>query len=316
MEAELNARIAMLEGENQRIKSEQTQRDAAAYNRGYTERRDQEVIKDLELKDHMWKGMESIKNELRMQGCASHIRTFAGENSEKYLCWAHDMEKNLTQLGNDDAIARALVLQTLTGPAADFATREIRNDSDITWLELRRKLDSRYNDMADSAFARQKLRRMGQSRSESVQNYFERLMKHARHAYGDSQLKDPLVQQQLVEIFLEGLGDDNMVRRLIRLKPTTLEAALRHATSEQQAKKAFDLRRGNLPEEEDMEIGVISREETDRPVTQHLQRIESLITNHICKPTGNSSMNEIAPPQQYIPEEFRPTQYHTYPKND
>ena len=235
-----------------------------AYTKGYTTRRDEEVIKDLQLKDNMRKGMDAIKLELRMQGCSSKIRPFGGENSEKFQAWTQDMERSLAQLGNDSTRARTLALQTLVGPAADFATREIRSNPEISWDELRTKLDARYNDMADLAYARQKLRRMTQSRSESVQNYFERLMVHARHAYGDAQLRDRFVQQQLVEIFLDGMLDDHMVRRLIRSKPATLDRALELATSEQQAKKAFDLRRGHNPEEEeDMNVDAITSMPTD-----------------------------------------------------
>ena len=113
--------------------------------------------------------------------------------------------------------------------------------------------------MADLAYARHKLRLMTQNRSESVQNYFERLMVQACQAYGDSQLHNQFVEQQLVEIFLDGLVDDQIALRMIRSKPTTLEKALEIATSEQQAKKVFDLRRGRKSERtETLEIDAIS----------------------------------------------------------
>ncbi len=49
-----------------------------------------------------------------------------------------------------------------------------------------------------------------------------------------------------------------------RSKPATLDRALELATSEQQAKKAFDLRRGHNPEEEeDMNVDAITSMPTD-----------------------------------------------------
>ena len=322
----LAARVQQLEEENAHIQNEahQIQNEAQhmateAYNRGYATRQGEENLKDVELKEKMTEGMESIKLELRMQSCSSHIRSFAGESSEKFQLWLQDLERNLVQLGNDNSRARALVLQTLTGPAADFATREIRKNPEITWAALKIKLDERYNDMADLAFARIKLRRMAQARAESVQNYFERLMVHARHAYGDLEMQDNFVQLQLVEIFVDGLLDDHMVRRLIRLKPTNLEAALRHATSEQQARKAFDLRRGPQTEHEPMEIGVLSTAPEQETLKDEVRDMKALLMQHMvdCK------HRDIAPTpvvhqidtQQYIPRDLQPAPNDRTPRN-
>ena len=245
----------------------------SAYGKGYAKRRDEE-------KENLNTGLEAITLELRMQSCSSKIRSFRGDSSENFYQWLQDMERYLTQLGNDDARARILTLQTLVGPAADFATREIRANPAITWDELKVKLDARYNDMADLAFARQKLRRMTQSRSESVQNYFERLIVHARHAYGETQLQNKFVQQQLVEIFLDGLLDDHMVRRLIRSKPSTLDKALELATAEQQAKKTFDLRRVPYSQEQPMpmEINVMDYGTHDTDLREIRAKLETMGT--------------------------------------
>ena len=250
----MTQRVQQLEGEKAHILHESQVHVNDAFTRGYAKRQDEEVIKDMDLKENLKRGMDEITMEIRMANCSSHIRSFGGDGSEKFQIWLGDLERYLLQLGGaDSSRARALALQTLTGPAADFATREIRSNPDITWADLKSRLDARYNDYADVAFARQKLRRMAQSRSESVQNYYERLMVHARHAFGDDQLQDGFVQQQLVEIFLDGLVDDQMVRRLIRSKPETLERALDLSCAEQQARKAFDLRRGHNPNEEAMD---------------------------------------------------------------
>ena len=253
--------------------------------------------------------------ELRMQGCSSNIRTFGGEGTNKFQTWLTDMERNLLQLGNDDARARALAVQTLTGPAAEFVTREIRKNPEINWTTLKEKLNDRYNDMADLAYARQKLRRLVQLKSESVQNYFEKIMTAARIAYGEDQLADPHVQMTLVEIFVDGMVEDATVKRLIRLKPTTLEEALEHATQEQQARRAFELRRRHATESEPtpMEVDLLaeeskrgaSEEKIDRLVEMMEQFMRSVANmgNTTRHPVGLAQMGS---PQQYIPQEPQP----------
>ena len=279
-----------------------------AYTNGYAKRQQEDFVKDEELKNRVAKGMQDIMLELRMQGCSNHVRAFGGESSEKFQSWLQDVERNLALVGHDDARARALVLQTLTGPAADFATREIKQNPEISWADLRNKLDARYNDMADLTFARQKLRRIAQAKGESVQNYHERLMVNAAHAYGEGQLNESFVQLQLVEIFVDGLADDHMVRRLIRLRPSTLAAALKQATSEQQATKAFDLRRSGLrPGEEPMDVNTVTAGQGD--LRGEVQALRSLIEKCL---SPNAHLNtlplQLSPvgSKDYVPQDLRP----------
>ena len=230
-----------------------------AYNQGYT---DHGALADTATRQHqaVLDTMQKIQLELRAQGATQHLQGFDGEGSDKFQLWLQDLERTLTQLGGDDARARVLVLQTLSGPAAEFANREIRKNGNITWKKLKEKLTARYSDMSDLAFAKHKLRRMVQGKSESVQNFYERLLTVAKSAYTEEKLQEEYIQLEMVEHFLDGLTDDGMVRRLIRLKPKTLDDALQKATDEQQAQKSFKLRRGHVTEQEStpMEVNVVT----------------------------------------------------------
>ena len=191
------------------------------------------------------KGMSSIQREIRLRDSWDKIEPFWGDNAENLKRWINEMGKVLLQLDNDDSIARVLVLRTLKGPAAEFITREIKMKEDISWEEIKSKLTLRYVDMADLAYARQKLRRLVQTKSESVQNYFERVMTAAKNAYGETQMYDPHVQSQLTEIFLDGMNDDSFVHHLIRLKPKTLDDALEAATREQESHRLCEFKGRN-----------------------------------------------------------------------
>ena len=240
---------------------------------GYLQRKSEEVAIKEDLIAHEF---DKLRMELRSQGATNVIPQFSGESSEKYSTWVKNLERVLVQLGGDDARAKVLALQTTSGPAADFVTRVYKEDPDTTWKDLKDKLKSRYSDLADLAYARHRLRRLTQLKSETVQNFHERVLAAAQEVFDSDQLKQDYIQQQIVEFFLDGLSSDVMARRLIRLKVTKMDKALEHALAEQQAQKSFDLRRGpSQRQEEDMEIDQISTRENNElsKVTNLLQEL-------------------------------------------
>ena len=291
---------AQILAENERIRVESTQAYERAFEQG--SRAAQEQGQHL-LTSQMCRGIEGIKNELRMQSCSTHIRTFEGQGqtADDFLNWVADMEKNLTQLHNDDGNAmRSLVTQTVSGPAADLVTRLFRANPDLTWIELREAMDERYNDAADETLAKQRLRKLEQNRKEDVQGYYERLMKLAQRVYKD-RLDDPLIQSTLVDIFMDGVLDDQLAKKLIKIKPQTLEEALAGATTEQQAKRAFDIRRkitsknrGMRPGEEDMEIGTLRSAPSQDKTAKEIQQLRHLIQNCLLTSPQNGTENTVA----------------------
>ena len=226
-----------------------------AFKQGYLKRKAEEGgIKEETLAHEFNK----LRMELRSQGATSLIPQFSGESSEKYSAWVKNLERVLAQLGGDDTRAQILALQTTSGPAGDFITRVYNNRPDTTWVELKQQLKARYSDLADLTYARLKLRRLTQMKSETVQNFHERVLSTAQDVFDADKLKQKHVEEELVQHFIDGLNCDVMARRLIRLKVTTMEKALEHAIAEQQAQKSFDLRRGSTREEVPMEVDYVS----------------------------------------------------------
>ena len=225
---------------------------------------------------------KNMRMELRSNGAARHITTFDGEGPEKYQKWLKEIEKARAIVNADDDRSRALVLQTVSGPAAEYVTRMINEKENITWEELKGKLSEYYNDLADVQYARQQLRRIAQRSGESIQNYHERIMLTASNAFGPSEISDKHVETQLIDFFIDGLRDDSLVRRLLRKAPKTLADAFKFATNEQQAQRSYDLRRGRA-EIEPMEIDVVSSRQNVMPnqtsptITAQLQVLKSTI---------------------------------------
>ena len=275
---EENNRVS-IENNNMRAQADEYANDA--YNRGLQEAEFRRNESSMLISERLTQGMDGIKNELRRQGCSSHIRPFKGESAEKFLDWAADMEKNLTQLNDyDGSHARSLALQTVHDQPAEFVSRLICTNPNVTWTEMKSAMNKRFNDMGDTQVARIQLRTLKQYRNESVQTYHERFTKLAARVHG-TDVCTPVLQTLLVDDFIDGLRDEQLIKRLIKNQPATLDEALTAATNEQQVKKAFDLRRrptGLRSGEEEMEIGALSparedwrdRRRSRRPTVAHV----------------------------------------------
>lgn len=189
--------------------------------------------------------LKEIQMEIRMMmHLAGNPTKFGGDGPENFNLWVQQTERTLIQLENSEERARFIVLKTLEGPASDFMVREIQNNPNITWKKMKAKLSERYNDSADMAYSRQKLRKIKQLSTESVQNYYERFMGDVTSAYSEEQLHGDYIQGELTEIFTYGLISDNMVRHIIRRTPKIPEDAFKLAIAEQEAQKTFELHRG------------------------------------------------------------------------
>ena len=210
---------------------------------------------DLPL-DVFSNNMKALQLELRAQGLVKEIRNFEGEGSRRFTNWLKDMERVGKSVGADDERMRALALQTLQGTAASFLLRKIRDNAAITWEQVKTALKKRFSDLGDTDIAKQALRGLRQHKGESVENFAQRIMDFAEDAYPENELDEDLIQSHLCDIFMDGLLDDSTAKKLYRTRPATLDDAVKVAVKDQQANKAFNLRR--FPrEEEEMEVDTL-----------------------------------------------------------
>ena len=218
-----------------------------------------------------------LEKEMRAAGAHSRIGTFSGEGSgAKFVQWTKDLERLRTALSADDDRMRFMALQTLSGQAAEYASSLINSEPNISWDRLKGQLRERYSDLADVLYARQRLKRLSQKKGESVQNFFQRILSLAEESYPGQDIRQPVLQEQLMEIFVDGLAESSMARRLLRVRPDTLNHALRLATQEQSANRTFQLRRG----EEDMEVDEICQgnsSSADHVVSQVVENVSDMM---------------------------------------
>ena len=282
---ELLEEIRRIQEENQRIMQENHEMRnqagnvaAQAYERGT---HDAETRQTTEIANKLAQGMDGIRNELRRQGCKNSIRKFKGDSAEAFMDWVTDMEQNISQLGDHDgSAARTLAMQTVHDQAATFLSRLIRTNPGIGWDTIKEAMECQFSDMADIQLLKIKLRHCQQQPKERVQNYHERFTRLAQTVHGPD-FDQPVVQTFLVDQFVEGVKEDQVLKRLLKAEPKTLDAALLIAANEQQVKRAYDLRRRASrlrAGEELMEVGAVStaddewrdRRRTKKPSIAHM----------------------------------------------
>lgn len=98
------------------------------------------------------------------------------------------------------------------------------------------------------------LRKVSQKPGETVQVYAERLITLSEEAFPGQQ--GLAIQRQQIDIFVDGLLEDQLKMKILRENPATLDGAITIATNEQNLRKRFSLRtrQNRVPEDERMEI--------------------------------------------------------------
>ena len=197
---------------------------------------------------------QRLTMEMRAQSAPGKMTNFAGDGNKTFIAWSRGMERASVMLQADDERMRVLTLQTLSGQALEYATRVIKDNPGITWTDLKDKLHAHYRDLSDILYARQSLKHINQQKCESVQNFYDRLLALAEESYTNAELQSTIVQQQLVELFTDGLTNDKIAKKLIKQNPEKLPAALEIAKKEQQYMRTLEFRRRDVTTHKPMEI--------------------------------------------------------------
>ena len=95
----------------------------------------------------------------------------------------------------------------------------------------------------------------------------------AEEAFPTDNINDVMTQRHLTDIFVDGIREDSIARKLIRDGLQTLDDAVRIAALEQQTACTFGLRRSN--KEEPMDVYILSKNAT-------LENKASMLTDKYC----------------------------------
>lgn len=179
---------------------------------------------------------------LGTQSIAVFIRPYDGTSASDYKRWIKDIEKYAYLHKCDDERTQLLAFQTGTGFVADYIKRYLESRQDKSWTELKAELASRFSDVTDTSYAFTLLSKCRQAPDQSIQMYSEEILTLANEAYETTRGNEAVLEQQLVEFFINGLYNDHIRMRIMRERPRTFERAVRSALEEQNLRKRFDLR--------------------------------------------------------------------------
>ena len=189
-----------------------------------------------------------VKNQTEAAGSQAvslTIKTFDGTKAADFKDWITSIDKHAYLYGNSDEKRKLTAYQASSGAVSDFIKRFLDSRPTENFNTLRRELSNRFSDVADRAHAFALLGKTKQKQDEGVQIYAERLLTLAREAYDNVQDgAAAIVDQQLIEFFIDGLRNDTIKLKILRDRPDTFERAVRLAMEEQNLRKRFEIRTG------------------------------------------------------------------------
>ncbi len=207
--------------------------------------------------------MGGVMMEIRALGLVSKIKTFAGlpekNVSEKFRAWLKDMNRVCRALNASPDRVRATALSSLSGAAAEHLSRFLTSNPQAGWPQIRATLAAKYLEESDMQMAQRNLHALKQQQNELVEDFCDKIEQYAEDAYPGHNLNDPIVQVTMVQVFIDGVRDDAMMKKLLRDRPATLDAARRIAVQEQRATRAFNITRRR---EEPMDVDVTTKKES------------------------------------------------------
>lgn len=204
--------------------------------------------------------IQDINSQFSLQHVHTVVPNFEGKRSE-YRNWIRSIQKfiHLTGVKEDEADAkgREVAFQTARGPVDDTIRRHIDANKDITWKELRTILRARYSDLSDNDMALDHLNKMVQTKSDSPAAFAEEIHEIALEAYDDTEnvAGNPIIQRNLVTIFIDGLASSDIARKVMRAKPKTLSEATTVAMTEYQLHEKFKLHH-KMPRQQKTNVSV------------------------------------------------------------
>ena len=176
---------------------------------------------------------------------SSVVTPFEGD-PRKFKRWVKEVEKYALMSGKQNHEVPTLAYMTCKGSVGDFIKRYLdeteASESVASWNDLKKLLKNRFSEITDPQHALAIMRRTKQFDGESVQLFAERLLQISEDAFDSDRIANPLIQQQLVDIFCDGIAYDYLRMKILRENPRTLESAVEIAMKEQNIRKRLTLR--------------------------------------------------------------------------
>ena len=185
--------------------------------------------------------LTTVNRLLGSQNAQSSIIRYDG-NPKQFREWTRSLEKYSLLIGANPESLKQYALQSAEGPVSDFLIRHYKHNPTCSWGEIYAELKARFGDIVDSQHGLQVLRTCKQKPDQTIQVYAEYMLGLAELAWPNDPLTTPLIQRQILDVFVDGLTDNQIARKVLRDNPVTVADAVRIAVEEQNLAKKFNLR--------------------------------------------------------------------------
>jgi hypothetical protein len=194
----------------------------------------------LEVQTNQLLELTKIVNVLARTASVDSVSKYRGEPA-KFRLWIKEIDKTVrvSKLLPEEAVA--IAYQSAVGPPSDYIGRYLEAHQPAYWPELKLELQTHFAEVSDPQHALYVLRKITQGK-ENAQVFGERVVELAEDAWPGQNLNAPLIQAQVVDVFIDGLGDKLIAKKVLRAATGTLLEAIRAATREQDWSRRFELR--------------------------------------------------------------------------
>ena len=163
---------------------------------------------------------------------------------EDFEDWAFDLKKRcrLHQLSNEQSVDYAV--NCTKGRAARYALNIREDNPAMSLAEFEDMMRARFVGEGSIYDARRAMKRVRKTRDKGWKDVADEMLVHARVVFrGEEDLSSPVVQGQLLLEFLEKLSNFvDIKREVLRIKPVTLEDAVRAAVEHEDLMRELEVR--------------------------------------------------------------------------
>ncbi len=185
--------------------------------------------------------VENASASSRSVTFGSQIEKFDGSRPEKLREWLRSVEK-FASLSNTAPLDMAYMA------SKDHVSTFLGKYKEVNkgWTACKEELKAWFGQVVDKHHAQQLLTRCRQGRL-NVQMYSQKLEELAQDVWSQSELQSTVAQRQLLNIFIEGLTNPAIRKKLMRSRAASFHEAVKLATEEQNLEIRFNLREGSRP---------------------------------------------------------------------
>ena len=166
--------------------------------------------------------LRNISHQLASQSASQIIEKFRGDKS-RLKAWLRSVEKESKLTVDSDETKIRLAYQTSDDIACSFIARHIKENERTTWAQLKTALTTVFGDGSDNSHALAQLKQLKQKSNENTQIFARRILKLAEDAFQGHNLEADLIQRQLTDMFLDGLQNHSIAKKIVRDCPTNFQ---------------------------------------------------------------------------------------------